>query len=143
MTHMYTTAFQSTAVTFLTVAQSVPMGVLPAAHQASQTALLSAMKRCFQFIWYISCPRPGYFSAVSPRSLSSWATVFRNQFLALAGVAQWMERWPANKKVAGSIPSQGTYLDCRPGPWCGGHMRSNHTWIFLSLSFSLLSPLYK
>ena len=27
---------------------------------------------------------------------------------ALAGVAQWIEHQPANQKVAGSIPSQGT-----------------------------------
>ena len=35
---------------------------------------------------------------------------------ALAGVAQWIEHWPANPKVAGSILSQGTCLGCRPGP---------------------------
>ena len=31
----------------------------------------------------------------------------------LAGVAQWTEHWPANKRVAGLIPSQGTCLGCR------------------------------
>ena len=30
----------------------------------------------------------------------------------LVGVAQWIEVWPANQRVAGSIPSQGTYLSC-------------------------------
>ena len=35
---------------------------------------------------------------------------------ALAGVAQWTERWPANQRVTGSIPTQGTCLDCGPGP---------------------------
>ena len=35
---------------------------------------------------------------------------------ALAGVAQWIERWPANQRVTGLIPSQGTCLGCRPGP---------------------------
>ena len=34
---------------------------------------------------------------------------------ALAGVAQWIEHRPANERVAGSIPSQGTGLGCRPG----------------------------
>ena len=34
-------------------------------------------------------------------------------------MAQWIERWPANRKVAGSIPSQGTCLGCGPGPWLG------------------------
>ena len=35
---------------------------------------------------------------------------------ALVGVAQWIECWPANQRVAGSIPRQGTCLGCRPGP---------------------------
>ena len=34
----------------------------------------------------------------------------------LAGVAQWTEHWPANQKVTGWIPSQGTSLGCGPGP---------------------------
>ena len=61
---------------------------------------------------------------------------------ALAGVAQWIERPPSNQRVAGSIPSQGTCLGCRPGP-SEGHMRGNHTLMFLSFSFSLPSPLSK
>ena len=36
--------------------------------------------------------------------------------LALARGAQWTECWPTNQRVAGSIPSQGTCLCCRPGP---------------------------
>ena len=36
--------------------------------------------------------------------------------IALAGVAQWIERWPENKKVPSWIPSQGTCLGCGPGP---------------------------
>ena len=35
---------------------------------------------------------------------------------ALAGVAQWIELWPANQRVAGLIPSQGTWPGCGPGP---------------------------
>ena len=38
-----------------------------------------------------------------------------NAYSALAGVAQWIEYWPASRKVTGSIPSQGTCLDCWPG----------------------------
>ena len=37
-------------------------------------------------------------------------------YRALAGVAQWIECRPANQRVAGSIPSQGTCLSCGPGP---------------------------
>ena len=40
----------------------------------------------------------------------------QKRFIALAGVAQWIERGPANQRVAGWIPSQGTCLGCRPGP---------------------------
>ena len=36
--------------------------------------------------------------------------------LALVSVVQWIEHWPEKLKVAGSIPSQGTCLGCRPGP---------------------------
>ena len=45
--------------------------------------------------------------------------VFKNTELALAGVAQCMEHRPVNRKVAGSIPSQGTCLGCEPGPQLG------------------------
>ena len=31
---------------------------------------------------------------------------------ALAGTAQWIERGPANQRVAGLIPSEGTCLGC-------------------------------
>ena len=36
--------------------------------------------------------------------------VYISTYIALADVAQWIERWPANQRVAGSIPSQGTCL---------------------------------
>ena len=39
--------------------------------------------------------------------------------LAMADVAQWIEYWPANQKVSGSIPCQDTCLGCRPGPQLG------------------------
>ena len=41
----------------------------------------------------------------------------------LAGVAQWLECWPAGQGVAGLIPSQGTCLGCRPGPQLGAFER--------------------
>ena len=44
-------------------------------------------------------------------------TLFSNgPKMALAGVAQWIEHWPTNLRVAGLIPSQGTCLGCGPGP---------------------------
>ena len=35
---------------------------------------------------------------------------------SLARVAQWFDLWPANQRVTGLIPSQGTCLGCGPGP---------------------------
>ena len=46
-------------------------------------------------------------------------TIKNIQIMALAGVAQWVERWHVNQRVAGSIPSQGTCLGCGPGPQLG------------------------
>ena len=45
---------------------------------------------------------------------------------ALAGVAQWVERWHVNQRVAGSIPSQGTFLGCGPGSQLGAHETQPH-----------------
>ena len=39
--------------------------------------------------------------------------------MALAGVAQWIERGPVNPRVTGLIPSRGSCLGCRPGPQQG------------------------
>ena len=41
------------------------------------------------------------------------------EFPALAGVVQWIERWPEKQRVISSIPSQGTCLGFRPGPQLG------------------------
>ena len=60
----------------------------------------------------------------------------KNRTIALAGVAQWIECWPMNQRVTGSIPRQGTCLCCGSVP-SGRHVRSNHTLRFLSFSFSL------
>ena len=48
--------------------------------------------------------------------LASHICADKKVLLALAGVAQWIECWPANHKVTGSIPSQGPCLGCGPGP---------------------------
>ena len=52
---------------------------------------------------------------------------------ALAGVAQWIECWPANQRVAGSICIYGTCLGCRPGPQLGAYKRQAHIDISLLL----------
>ena len=40
----------------------------------------------------------------------------QNVKTALAGVAQWMECWPANQRITALIPGWDTCLGCRPGP---------------------------
>ena len=56
-----------------------------------------------------------------------------NLFSALAGVAQWIEHWPVKQKAAGSIPSEGTCLGCRPGPQWWVHERQPHIDVSLPL----------
>ena len=58
---------------------------------------------------------------------------------ALAGVALWIEYRPANQRVAGSIPGQGTCLGYGLSSQ-RGHSRGNHTLMFLSLPFCFPSP---
>ena len=43
-------------------------------------------------------------------------SLLKNHTKALAGVAQQIEYWPANQRVASSIPSQGTCLGYMPDP---------------------------
>ena len=64
--------------------------------------------------------------------------VRQNDDLALAGVAQWIECWPAEERVSGSIPSQGTCLGCRPGLWEGEHKGQPHIDVSLPLFLPLL-----
>ena len=52
---------------------------------------------------------------------------FKDVGAALAGVAQWIVCQPVNQRVAGSIPSQGTCLGCRPGPQLGARGRQPYT----------------
>ena len=40
---------------------------------------------------------------------------FKKSNRAMMGVVQWTECQPANQKVTGSIPSQGTCLGCLSG----------------------------
>ena len=50
----------------------------------------------------------------------------KRQSKGLAGVVQWLEHQPANKRVPGSIPSQGTCLGWGPGPQLGACKRQPH-----------------
>ena len=59
----------------------------------------------------------------------------QNTGYALAGVAQWIEHWPADQRVIGLTPSQGTCLGCRTGPWLGVCERQQHIDVSLPLFF--------
>ena len=64
--------------------------------------------------------------------------------VALAGVAQWIERRTANQKVTISIPSQGTCLGGRPGPpWGGARERQPHIDVSLPLCLPPFPSFYK
>ena len=60
---------------------------------------------------------------------------------ALAGVAQWTERQPANQSLVQFPVRTHAWVVGQVPSW--GHARGNHTLMFLSLSFSLPSPLSK
>ena len=62
---------------------------------------------------------------------------------ALAGVAQWTEREPANRMVTGSVPSQVTRLGCEPGPQWGMCERQPHTDVSLPLFLPPFSSVWK
>ena len=67
---------------------------------------------------------------------------YNNILSALAGVAQWIECPPVNQKVTVQFPvgARAWVVGQDPSRRCA---RGNHTWIFLSLSFSLPSPSLK
>ena len=62
---------------------------------------------------------------------------------SLVGVAQWIECWPENQRVASLIPSQSTYLDCRLGLQLGACKRQPHIDVSLPLFLTLFPSLYK
>ena len=74
-------------------------------------------------------------------------TSFKSMQSGWTGVAQGVGHHPANPKVTGLIPRQGTCLGYKQAWSLDGGVREatdrcfSHTWMFLSLSFSLLSPL--
>ena len=66
------------------------------------------------------------------------ADIIKKEKWDLAGVAQWIECWPAIQRVAGSIPGQGTYLSCRPGFQYEARERQAH----IDVSLPLFLPLF-
>ena len=77
----------------------------------------------WKVVWPVLIKRNMYLSYVLIIELQSiyfrGSTMYNHIKLytvVLAGVAQWIEHWPGNHRIAGSIPSQGTCLGCGPGP---------------------------
>ena len=53
----------------------------------------------------------------------------------------WLEHHPMHPKVAGLIPSQGTYIGCRFDPWLQARARGNQSMFLSHIDVSLsLSP---
>ena len=74
-----------------------------------------------------------YFQALKEIDSSNGADVRNPSPHALAGVAQRTECQPANQTVSSSIPNQGTYLGCKPGPQLGACKRQPHIDVSLPL----------
>ena len=70
---------------------------------------------------------------VDPHCLLRGLDCCQEKGLEPAGVAQWIEHQTAMQRVAGSIPSQGTCLGCRPGPQWGPSERQPHIDVSLHL----------
>ena len=99
-------------------------------------------KKCFskpRHVWnFESCP--GYFSAFC------WHVLIVSEFLLQPSKGfyrscsgwwvQWIECQPVNQRVTGSIPNQGTYLGCWPGPQVGTLERQPHIDVSLPLFLS-------
>ena len=64
----------------------------------------------------------------------SYKLYVRSVSSALAGVPQWIEGWPVNRRVVSLIPSQGTCLGCGPGPQQLIHVSLTHGCFSPSLS---------
>ena len=64
-------------------------------------------------------------------------------YLALAGVAQWIEHRHGNQRVASLIPNQGTCPGCGAGPQLGAYERQPHIDVSLPLILPPFSSLYK
>ena len=56
-------------------------------------------------------------------------------------MAQWIELWSVNQRIAGSIPGRAQAWTAGQVPSEGGHARDNHTLMFFSLPLSLSLPL--
>ena len=69
---------------------------------------------------------------INPRRKDINALIKMYQY-SPGGVAQWIECQPVNQTVAGSIPSQGTCLRCKPDPQWGACKRQPHIDVSLLL----------
>ena len=67
--------------------------------------------------------------------------LLKNLKWALADMAQWIEFWPVNQKVTGSICSQGTCLSLGPGPQWRVHKKQPHIDVSLLLFLPPFSSL--
>ena len=60
----------------------------------------------------------------------------------MTGVAQWIESCPAHRKIAGSIPSQGTCLGCEFGPLLEHMQETAKVSLLIDVSLPVFLPLF-
>ena len=97
------------------------------------------LKYSSRYLWemFTVANRSGHFQLCKNKLGVKQVGVIRKCFLALDGVAQWIECQPENHRVADSIPSQGTCLGCGPGPQWGARERQPPVDVSLPLFPSL------
>ena len=90
-------------------------------------------------LWVAAVPQAIHSRKEQDNSLSSCSScnLKVNIKLAMADVAQRIERQPVNQKFAGSIPGRGRCLGCGPGPHVGTCERQL---LVVSLTHQCFSP---
>ena len=124
----------------LELSQSPPFALLhpayPSLPQSIPTLLSMSMGHSYMSFANPSPFFPPFLPSPFPLAIVSLFHVLsKTSMVALAGVAQWIKHGPVRQRVAGSIPSQGTCLGCRPGTLWGAHGKQPHIDVSLPLFF--------
>ena len=106
----------------------------------SKSNLNQALKLNWIISWFVLYPTLLLLSLFSP-FLIVWSGSFLKLYPALAVVAQWIECWSVNQRVAGLIPSLGHMPELQARSPVGGTWEATTHWCF-SPSLSPSLPFY-